>query len=158
MGIHRADETMRIICCGNRERGDDAAGVLVADRLRELGIEAMVHSGEPLALMDAWTGAEDVIIVDAVVTGAEVGTVHRWNGPQPLAAVAAPASTHGLGLAEAIRLGRQLRRLPSQLWIYGVEGNHFAIGAKMAAEVRTAVEKVVQEIVWRVRAKSPALP
>ena len=141
---------MQIICCGNRERGDDGAGVFVADRLRELGIEVMIHSGEPLALMDAWTDADEVIVVDAVVTGAPVGTVHRWNGQPPAATAPVSASTHGLGLAEAIRLGRQLHRMPSQLFIYGIEGNHFAMGTQMALKVQQAVEKVVEDIVLRV--------
>ncbi len=149
METKTADEAIRIICCGNRDRGDDAVGLLVADRLRELGIPALIHSGDPLSLMDAWTGADEVIVVDAAVTGAPVGTIHRWNEPPPLTNAAA-ASTHGMGLAEAIRLGRQLCRLPSRLCIYGIEGNHFAMGARMAFDVQRSVEKVVQEILSRV--------
>jgi len=37
---------MRILCCGNRYRGDDAAGLLVADRLQELGLAAQTLGGE----------------------------------------------------------------------------------------------------------------
>jgi Ni,Fe-hydrogenase maturation factor len=36
----------RIIGCGNAERGDDAAGLLLVRRLRELGVDAHEHSGE----------------------------------------------------------------------------------------------------------------
>ena len=35
---------MLIIGCGNRTRGDDGAGVLVAERLRKLGIEAEMRT------------------------------------------------------------------------------------------------------------------
>ena len=75
---------MLIIGCGNRDRGDDGAGILVAERLRELGIEANTRSGEAVDLIEAWKSADDVIVVDAVVTGAPVarcrhGTVgSRW--------------------------------------------------------------------------------
>ena len=37
--------SMRIICCGNPERGDDSVGALVAARLRELGVEAETRTG-----------------------------------------------------------------------------------------------------------------
>lgn len=69
---------MLIIGCGNRQRSDDGAGILVAERLRELGIGADI--GEAADLIEAWKDADDVIVVDAVVTGAPVGTVQAWDG------------------------------------------------------------------------------
>jgi len=41
---------MKVIACGNLECGDDAAGILVAQRLREWGIDAR----EAISLFDAW--------------------------------------------------------------------------------------------------------
>ena len=78
---------MLIIGCGNRERSDDGAGILVAERLRELGIDAEMRTGEAADLIEAWKGADDVIVVDTVMTGAPVGTVQAWDGRQPLASV-----------------------------------------------------------------------
>ena len=66
---------MLIIGCGNRQRSDDGAGILVAERLRDLGIEADMRTGEAVDLIEAWKGADDVIVVDTVVTGAPSGTV-----------------------------------------------------------------------------------
>ncbi len=43
---------MMIIGCGNSDRSDDAAGLLVARRLRELGIDARELSGDMLGLLD----------------------------------------------------------------------------------------------------------
>src|ERR1019366_9898680 len=98
---------MRIIGCGNRDRGDDAAGVLVAERLQGLGIDAEARSSEALDLIEAWRGADDVVVVDAVVTGAPAGTVQVWGGPvRKLGSVS--ASTHGFGIAEAIGLAGAL--------------------------------------------------
>ena len=99
---------MLIIGCGNRQRSDDGAGILVAERLRDLGIRAETRSGEAADLIEAWRGADDVIVVDAVVTGAPVGTVQAWDARQPLASVRTTASTHGLGVAEAIELAQVL--------------------------------------------------
>jgi len=143
---------MLIIGCGNRERGDDGAGILVAERLRELGIEADTRSGQAVDLIEAWKSADDVIVVDAVVTGAPVGTVTAWDGRPPLASVSTTTSTHGLGVAEAIELAHVLDRLPTRLRVYGVEGGRFEPGAGVSPEVLRAVEEVVRRIIADVRA------
>ena len=137
---------MLIIGCGNRQRGDDGTGILVAEQLRESGIEAITRIGEAADLIEAWKGADDVIVVDAVVTGAPVGTLRVWDGRAPLAPVSTTASTHGFGVAEAIELARVLNRLPTRLRVYGVEGRRFESGAEMSPEVRGAIEEVVRKI------------
>src|ERR1017187_2729021 len=142
---------MLMIGCGYRERSYDGAGILVAERLRELGIEADTRIGDAADLIEAWKGAEDVIVVDAVVTGAPVGTVQAWDGRQPLTTIRATASTHGLGVAEAIELAHVLDRLPARLRVYGVEGRRFEPGSGISPEVQRAVEEVVQRIIADVR-------
>jgi len=143
---------MLIIGCGNRQRSDDGAGVLVAERLRQLGIDADTRTGEAADLIEAWKSADDVIVVDAVVTGAPVGTVQVWDGRQPLNSVRTTASTHCFGVAEAIELARVLNRLPTRLRVYGIEGLRFEPGAEISPEVQRAVEEVVQRIMAELRA------
>jgi len=133
---------MLIIGCGNRQRGDDAAGIMVAERLRTLGIEAEMCAGESSQLMDAWSGAADVIVIDSVVSGAPAGTLHVWNGQHPLTLGKSASSTHSLGLGEAIELARALGCLPARLCIYGIEGKTFEIGGVPSEEVQLAVEEV----------------
>ena len=123
---------MLIIGCGNQQRRDDGAGIQVAERVRELGIEADRHSGEAVDLIEAWKGADNVILVDAVLTGAPVGTVRAWDGEQLLASVRPNASTHGLGVAEAIELAHVLDRLPTRVRVYGIEGRRFELGAEIS--------------------------
>jgi len=131
---------------GNPLRGDDAAGLLAARALRALGeegVEVRELEGEPVDLIEAWEGAEAVLVADAVASGGEPGQVHRIEaaaGPLP-AALAGP-STHALGLAEAIELGRALGRLPPRLVVYGIEGSRFEAGAAPGAAVREAAERV----------------
>lgn len=140
---------MLIIGCGNRHRGDDGAGILVAERLLELGVEVETRTGETVDLLEAWNGADDVIVVDAVISGAPAGTVQEWDGrePLPLLRQSASATTHGLSVAEAIELGCVLDRLPRRLRVYGIEGQRFEPGAEMSQEVRRAIEEVVRRII-----------
>ena len=138
---------MLIIGCGNRQRGDDGAGIMVAERLRELGIEADMRIGEAVDLIEAWKGADDVIVVDTVVTGAPSGTVQVWNGRYQLASIRIITSTHGLGVAEAIELAYVLDQLPIRLRVYGIEGSRFELGAEVSPPVQRAVAEVVVGII-----------
>ena len=73
-------------------------------------------SGEPAELLDALgDGVEHVVLVDAVTSGAPPGTVHRFDASEAALVVDANTTTHGLGLAETIELGRALGRLPARL-------------------------------------------
>jgi len=137
---------MLVIGCGNRDRSDDGAGVMVAERVRELGVQAEISSGESLALIEAWSQADDVVLVDAVVTGAPVGKVWLWDGGQVTTQGSISISTHGYGVAEAIKLARILDRLPKRLRLFGIEGRLFDFGSEISAEVIAAVKEVVEQI------------
>jgi hydrogenase maturation protease len=137
---------MRIICCGNPDRGDDGVGALVAKRLRDSGVEAEVRSGEALDLIEAWSGADNVVVVDAVETGASLGTVHLWDGRKASFPADESVSTHGLGVAAAIRIARVLGRLPERLQMCGIEGRRFEHGTEVSPELQLAVEQVVRQL------------
>jgi hydrogenase maturation protease len=128
-----------VIGIGNAARGDDAAGLIAARRLG--GLE---HEGDPVGLLDAWAGAGVAVVIDAVRSGAEPGTVHRFDGGRtPLPArLRSSSSTHAIGLAEAIELGRALERLPARLIVYGIEGRCFEAGAPLTPAVAAAVDAV----------------
>jgi hydrogenase maturation protease len=137
---------MRIICCGNPDRGDDGVGALVAERLRDSGVEAEVRSGEALDLIESWGGSDNVVVVDAVETGAPLGTVHLWDGRRSSFPADQSVSTHGFGVSAAIRMARVLGRLPERVHIYGIEGRRFEHGTEVSPEVKLAVEHVVRQI------------
>jgi len=143
---------MLIIGCGNLQRGDDGAGVIAAERLRSLGIAAEFCVGEASELIGAWSGADDVIVIDAVLTGVPVGTVHVWDSRHPLEYGKSSGSTHGLGVAEAIELARAINCLPERLRVYGIEGKSFEIGSGVSPEVERAVHEVVTRIAAEVKA------
>ena len=137
---------MLILGCGNDDRSDDAAGLLVVRRLCELGIDAHEHAGDALGLIEAWSGAQEVVVTDAVVSGTSPGTITRWDAAVPLPAGEFRCSTHNLGLAEAVELARVLGRLPAKLTIYGIEATCFDRGGKPSAEVRDGAERLAAEI------------
>jgi hydrogenase maturation protease len=136
----------RIIGCGNLQRMDDGAGVLVAQRLRELGIPAEIQSGGAFDLIAGWDHEEHLILIDAVMTGAPAGTIHVWEGSPPRLPHAQRLSSHGFGMAEAFRLGQVLNCLPERITVFGIEGDQFSIGEQVSTEVAAASERVAQQI------------
>jgi len=145
-----------VIGCGHPDCGDDAAGLLVARRLRELGLAAAECSGEATSLMACWEGEPEVILVDAVMTGAPVGTLQVWDGARtPFMRGRFRCSTHGLGVAEAIELARALGRLPARLRIYGIEGRAFVPGTAPSRQVLEAVERAAQLILAEAACMNP---
>lgn len=146
-----------IIGVGNPSRGDDAAGLLVAERLGPRlppGVTVRACSGEATSLMDAWAAAPAVILVDAVLSGAAPGTVHRLDAAaEPVPGSFLRCSTHSFGVADAIELGRALATLPQRLIIYGIEGQDFGHGTELSPPVAAALPRVA----GRVLAELPAL-
>jgi len=137
---------MKVIGCGNAERGDDRAGLLVAERLRQLGFRAEAHFGDSLSLFEKWSAADRVVVVDAVMTGAPPGTVFAWDRELPHVPDGLSVSSHGFDIAKALELAQALEKLPAHLRIYGIEGRQFELGSNLSPEVERAVEAVVQRI------------
>jgi len=154
-----------VVGVGNAYRRDDGAGLAAAARLAEAaGAPVRLHDrlADGTALLETWRGAETVILLDATRSGAPAGTIHRLTGaPEAIARLEAHtgASTHGLGIAEAIALGAVLRRLPRRLVVIGIEGSCFEHGVGLSPEVGRAVTEAVdcglQEIV---RVRAPYVP
>ena len=114
-----------------------------------------VYEGEPVGLIEEWTGADAVIVVDAVSSGAPAGTIHRLDPlPEPIPAALSQGSTHAFGLAETIELARALDRLPARLLVYGIEGERFEAGNELSPPVSAAVDAVREEL--RERLGNPA--
>ncbi|HLG98373.1 MAG TPA: hydrogenase maturation protease [Bryobacteraceae bacterium] len=146
---------MRIIGCGNTDRGDDAAGILVARRLAELGLDSIEHSGDGFALLELWHGADDVVLVDAIVSGAPPGTISPWDaGADPIKSQHCRCSTHVFGPAEAIEIARAVGRLPERIRIIGIEAVQFEPGSEPVPDVMQAVEDVVRELYEQSKARA----
>lgn len=141
--------TTLIIGVGNSYRGDDAVGLLVARQLQAYAGAAQVleASGEGAALMHMWEDAQAVFLIDATVSGAEPGTIHRLDAhAQPIPADFFHYSTHDFGVAEAIEMARVLDQLPPRLVVYGIEGQQFNFGDALSPAVEQALHTVVEQV------------
>lgn len=136
--------TRRLIGIGNPDRGDDAAGWEVAGMVTSWEV-ARLTAGS-LNLLDLWRNEDEVVIVDAMKSGAAVGTVVRIDAIEEKLPRGAFSSTHAFGPAAVVELARTMDRLPRSLVVYGIEAGHVMHGVQMSPEVAAAVSAVAREL------------
>ena len=139
-----------VIGIGNPDRGDDGVGRLVAQRLRgnlPSDVRVEEQDGGVAALIESLRDVDSVWLIDAVVSGAPAGTIHQADcTATDVLPAKSGASSHGLGVAEAIALARMLHGLPRVCMLYAVEGVTFAPGAAMTAQVVAAADTLVARL------------
>lgn len=140
-----------IVGIGNRDRADDGAGPALVDRLAAAGLAGVtlaVAPGDMLSVLDLLDGASMAILVDAMKAGLEAGAVRRLDvSSSPLKGeLNAFASTHLIGLGDAIELARTLGRLPPRVILYGVEARDFTQGRGLSGPVQAALPELERQI------------
>jgi hydrogenase maturation protease len=141
--------TDRVIGIGCRDRGDDGVGPAVATEVaHRIGTGADVHvcSSDPTGLMDLWSGARSVVLVDAVLDGNPPGSV-RVIDPEieEIPDDACSVSSHGLGVGAVVALGESLGRMPERLRVVGVSAQDFE-GDALTEPVARAVPKAADAV------------
>jgi len=110
MDEHRRAPVVQVLGVGS-QHGTDAVGWLAVKALQDTGFTGRFPDGlvtlsicdSPAQLPLLAAGARLVIVVDALASAGEPGTVTRLD-PQALARNAAPASSHDLGTVEMLLL------------------------------------------------------
>ena len=112
-----------VIGIGNLLRADDGIGIPVVRKLKEErpDIAVIDVSTAEIEILEHIRGRGKVIIIDAIKTGAEPGTIHKLE-PRDLSPEEF-AGSHGLNLCSTLMLGSQLfpEEMPKKLIILAVE-------------------------------------
>jgi hydrogenase maturation protease len=105
------------------------------------------RDGEPARLVEAWTGAALAVVVDAVrALPPQPGRVHRFVLDRPGTGPGRSASSHGLGLDDAIGLALALDRMPGRLIVHAIEAADLTQGPGLTPEVAAAVAPVTTAV------------
>lgn len=132
--------TTLVLGIGNPDRGDDGAGVAVARAVTGARVEELRDCS---TLIARWANEERVVVVDAMKSGAEPGTITEIDGLREQLGTGTFPSTHSFGLAESLELARVTGRLPGSLIIYAIEGERFEHGHGLTPAVEEAVHEVL---------------
>jgi hydrogenase maturation protease len=147
---------IKIIGIGQSMRGDDAAGLAAVQHWQTaypehagiINVEVQLAEMPGIGLLNLLEGAEVAILVDAVRSGAEAGTIHLLSEDQLESFTSAMGSAHGWGVAETLSLGRRLMpsTLPAKLILIGIEAADVSIGTSLSPGVQQALPEVARMI------------
>jgi hydrogenase maturation protease len=129
--------------------GDDAAGPVVIDRLARRvppSVELVESVGDATHLLETWRDRNLAVIVDAVVSDGVAGEIKRVDGIGGFPNAWRSASTHLVGLAEAVDLGDAVGVLPDTMVIYGIEIDGVQPGVGLSPAIDHAADEVVESI------------
>jgi hydrogenase maturation protease len=140
--------TSIVIGVGNRDRGDDAVGPIVCDRLRSRVDTTTVRrtfvcEGSILDLALHWDHDDRVVIVDAMQPGTAPGRVVTFDATAAPLPTPSAVSTHEIDVSVAIELARAIGRMPAQLLLIGVEAAQTEWGTPPSTAVEAAIDAVV---------------
>lgn len=147
---------VRIIGVGS-PFGDDSIGFEAVEaiaasgllqRFPDLSITTTCCDRPGSRLVALLEGADVAIVVDATRSGAVPGTIRCWDGGE-IAATAPLLSSHGLGVAEALALGRALDALPPRVIVCGIEigGDPLPVAAsEPQAWIRAAMPMLIEQV------------
>ncbi len=143
-----------IIGIGQSMRGDDGAGMEAVRQWQEkfpetagrpdVRIEASELPG--LALLDMLHKVDIAVFVDAVQSAAQPGTIHRLDESELASFLAISKSAHGWGIAETIRMGRQLADINSIIRIIGIEAEQVEMGQGLSKSIQGAMPAICDVI------------
>jgi hydrogenase maturation protease len=151
-----------VIGIGQSLRSDDGAGLAAVrlwqanhssiDGVSNIRVEMAENPG--VGLLTLLEGADSAILVDAVRSGAEPGTLHCLVESQIPAFLDGASFAHGWGVAETLALGRLVNPedLPVKLVLIGIEAGEVALGEDLSPEVAAALPEVVRLIEKMIKA------
>lgn len=132
---------------GNTDRGDDAAGIVLGRRLRELGVDHVYESETtPERVLPALRdgGFDSVVFLDAVDMSMEPGAVAIFDAEEIVSRFP-QVSTHKLSLATLARLvsdGNSCR-----VWLVGIQPESIEMnGTGLGLEIENSVQALARAI------------
>jgi hydrogenase maturation protease len=137
-----------IIGFGNLLMRDDGVGIHVVHQLlqRDLPPEIEVIDGgvASFVIFDSVRDAEQIIIIDAVETGEEPGSIYRFT-PEELGNIQpSPSySLHEVSLIQSLHLARKMGPMPP-VCFYGVEPADMSMGMELTPSVAAAVTRLIE--------------
>ena len=138
-----------VIGIGNLLRADDGLGIHLVQRLKEKrpDLEVVDLSTASIEMLEYIKGRDNVVIIDAIKTGAEPGTIHRIILQELKSS--SFTSSHSFDLFGVLLLGWQLCRdeMPKKLVILAVEAEDIdSFIDELTTKVRLAIPQLLEMI------------
>jgi hydrogenase maturation protease len=137
-----------VLGIGNVLMMDDSIGVRTVEELGRRycfsgDVELLDGGTSGMELLSYIGGRDHLIIVDALKSGLEPGTVVRVEGEDVPARFLTRISPHQLGLSDVLAAATVSGSLPKNMVLFGVEPKTVELGLGLSDEVRSSFEKLL---------------
>lgn len=128
--------------------GDDQAGWLVIDCLRELGypVNSARKAAHPADLLDDLQASLPLTVCDAVQESGTAGEVRYWTWPTDELLSRRSSGSHDLSLPQILELTRALEGCPTWIEIWGITGQRWSPTDHPSQSVRNSAREVAASI------------
>lgn len=163
MAESSAPPRVRVLVCGERLRGDDAAALLAAEMLPPaVRALAEIHEVEQLsveALLDVPEGVALVVADAAVgVAAGRIVTLPLEDVARSTGGGATPASSHSLPLDQVVALAAEMRgSMPRGVFV-GIGGAEFGFGERLSPAVAAGLPAFAAALAQAIRNLDADLP
>ena len=144
-----------LIGIGYEYRCDDSVGLHVIRILKTRNLPDVIcveSTGDATELIEMFSSARMVILIDAVSSGGHPGTIYTFAAHKhPLPTQLSFQSTHVFNVGEAIELARVLEQLPPILLVYAIEGENFSTGIGLTSKIEKSAHEVVKLVCGEVQ-------
>ena len=141
------EQHVRIFALGS-PHGDDQVAWMIAEQLsQDPNVRPFVHKlATPWDLVEMLVPDFSVIVIDAWVGDARLGTVLRIGERELATAPLARHSTHGGSLIESLKLAKSLGKEIRELVVFAVAVESCEPGAELSESARCAVDDAAGQV------------
>jgi hydrogenase maturation protease len=140
-----------VLGIGNLVMTDDGIGVRVVQHLEKrfrFPAEVTLLDGGTLGLdlLPKLEGVDRLIVLDAVETGKEPGTVVRLAGDEIPIAMATKLSPHQMGLKDLLSVASLLDCAPDEMVLWGVQPASVDLGTELTPPVAARLDLLASHV------------
>jgi hydrogenase maturation protease len=143
-----------VLGIGNLVMGDDGAGVRVVQELQKRylfppHIEIMDGGTLGLDLLPKLEGIGRLLVVDAVETGGEPGTLVQLSGEELPIALQTKVSPHQMGLKDLLAVAELMGHAPREMVLVGIQPADIGMGADLSPRVAEQLEEMIANVLTK---------
>lgn len=139
-----------VLGVGNILLRDEGIGVRVVERMQETGgredVELVDGGTGGADLVDVLADREKVIVVDAIESDCQAGTISRLGIDDLVGAGKNIMSLHDVGVVEALQMTKVLGCAPEDVVVVGIKPETVESGLELSETLQAAVPQIVEFI------------
>ena len=150
------DKRITILGIGNTLFSDEGVGIHLLPLLEEAlkedeNIEIIEGLTDGMKLLGPVEDAENLIIIDAINSGKEGGTIIKLEGDEIPAYFGIKMSIHQLGFQEVLFAAKMRERYPKQIVMYGMQPTSLQLGIGLTETNQSMLNELANVVLDQVK-------